>query len=47
MKESVEEENERLRAELNEARAKAAEGEKKKLKYKGEIKDMQGLVSSL
>ena len=30
MKESVEEENEKLRAELNEARAKVAEGEKKK-----------------
>ena len=46
-KETVEEDNEKLRAELNELRVKTIEQDKKKAKYKGEIKELQALVSGL
>ena len=47
MKEQVEEENERLKAEVSELRNKGIEAEKKKIKYKGELKELQALVNSL
>jgi uncharacterized protein (DUF3084 family) len=47
MKEQVEEENERLKAEVSELRNKGIEAEKKKSKYKGEIKELQAVVSTL
>jgi hypothetical protein len=47
MKEQVEEENERLKAEVAELRNKGIEADKKKSKYKGEIKELQVVVSSL
>ena len=47
MKEQVEEENERLKAEVSELRNKGIEADKKKSKYKGEIKELQAVVSSL
>ena len=47
MKESVEEENERLKAELNELRGKTIDCEKKTQKYKSEMKELQGQVGSL
>jgi cbb3-type cytochrome oxidase cytochrome c subunit len=47
MKEQVEEENEKLKAEISELRNKGIEAEKKKTKYKGEVKELQAVVSSL
>ena len=47
MKEQVEEENEKLKAEISDLRNKGIEAEKKKTKYKGEIKELQAVVSSL
>ena len=46
-KETVEEENERLKAELAEHRAKALDLEKKKAKYKSEAIDARAQVEAL
>jgi hypothetical protein len=46
-KEGVEEENERLKAELNEFRARAIEHEKKKVKYKVEAGEARLQVEAL
>ena len=41
-KENVEEENEKLKGEIAEMRARAVEEEKKKAKHKAIIRDLQG-----
>lgn len=41
VKESIELENEKLKEELSDIRSKAAENEKKKNKYKDQIKELQ------
>lgn len=46
-KEAVEEENERLKAELNEFRARAIDHEKKKAKYKAEAGEARAQVEAL
>lgn len=47
MKEAVEEDNERLKAEVSDLRNKAIECDKKKIKYKSEVKELQAIISSL
>lgn len=47
MKEAVEEENERLKAEVSELRNKGIECDKKKTKYKTEVKEIQAIISTL
>jgi cell shape-determining protein MreC len=45
-KESVEEENEKLKGEIAELRARAVEEEKKKTKHKALIRDLQAQIAS-
>ena len=46
-KEAIEEENSRLKEEVQELRAKAAENERKKVISKEEIQNLQGQISGL